>query len=192
MSQQPSAEHLVRILIKYRVDESDPERGYVKFAENDKVAVLVNNFGGMSNLENGALMNEFLEHLPSRMLPVRVYTSCFETSLNAPAFALTLCNLTATATRAGLEVYELLEYLDAKTDSAWEAVSGCQTIRRPRKSQVVESPLIQAPRLPDIENLRGKSPKEPKLIPINDFSGSKTLEIAIRIACARVIEAEPI
>jgi dihydroxyacetone kinase len=143
------------MLIKYLADESDPERGYVKFAENDEVAVLVNNFGGMSALEIGALTNEFLEQMPSRLSPVRVYTGCFISSLNAPAFGLTLVNLTATAESTGIKVSELLEFLDTKTDTAWEAVAGSQTVRRPRKSQVVESQINGAPKLEEVKSLLG-------------------------------------
>lgn len=121
------------------------------------MVVLVNNFGGMSVLEMGALTNEFSDQLPPHIEPVRIYTGMFETSLNAPAFSLTLCNLTTTAKRAGLEVSQLLEYLDARTDSAWEAVAGSQTQRRPRRSQIVDSPIKAAPQLPEMKELFGNT-----------------------------------
>lgn len=117
----------------------------MKFDEQDEVALLVNNFGGMSFLEMGALTNEFLESLPSHINPVRVYTGMFETSLNAPAFALTICNLTAAAKSTGVEVSEILDMLDARTDTAWEAVAGNQAQRRPRKSQISKSPILDLP-----------------------------------------------
>jgi dihydroxyacetone kinase len=113
----------------------------------------VNNFGGMSALEIGALTNEFLEKMPSHISPVRVYAGCFESSLNAPAFGLTLVNLTATAKSTSMKVSKLLEFLDMKTDSAWEAVAGSQTVRRPRKAQVVESQLNGAPKLKEVKSL---------------------------------------
>jgi triose/dihydroxyacetone kinase / FAD-AMP lyase (cyclizing) len=158
VSPQPSAEDIVAMLIKYLADESDPERGYVKFAENDEVAVLVNNFGGMSVLEIGALTNEFFEQMPSRISPVRAYAGCFESSLNAPAFGLTLVNLTATAKSAGIKISELLDFLDTKTDSAWEAVTGSQTVQRPRHSQVVRSHLNGVPKLQEVKSLLGMTP----------------------------------
>lgn len=103
----------------------------------------------------GALTNEFLDQIPSRICPVRVYTGCFVSSLNAPAFGLSLVNLTATAKNTGIEVSQLLEFLDTKTDSMWEAVAGSQTSRRPRKAQLVESPLCVAPKLETVKSLLG-------------------------------------
>ncbi len=119
------------------------------------MAICVNNFGGMSTLEMGALTDEFLNQLPSQLDPVRVYTGMFETSLNAPAFSLTICNLTAAAKSAGVKVHEILEYLDTRTESAWEAVAGSQTWRRHRKAQIVESPLTGPAKLPHVEQLIG-------------------------------------
>ena len=197
VSPQPSAEDIVATLTKYLADESDTERAYVKFAENDEVAVLVNNFGGMSALEMGALTNEFLEQIPSRLSSVRVYAGCFESSLNAPAFGLTLANLTATAKSTGVKVSKLLELLDTKTDSAWEAAAGSQTVRRSRKSQVVESQLNGIPKLVEVKSLLGMfSPSQS----IDSFDrrransflvDPKTLELASRSACNAVIAAEP-
>lgn len=42
-------------MYRYLLDPSDPDRGFVKFDTNDKVVMLVNNFGGLSNLEIDAL-----------------------------------------------------------------------------------------------------------------------------------------
>lgn len=157
ISPVPAPEDLVKTLVAYLTDLSDPDRAYINLEQGDEVVVLVNNFGGMSVLEMGALTDEFLNQIPLHIKPVRIYTGMFETSLNAPAFSLTLCNLTATAKKAGFEVSELLGFLDARTDSAWEAVAGSQTQRRPRRSQIVDSPIKAVPELPEIKELFGNT-----------------------------------
>jgi dihydroxyacetone kinase len=159
--------------------------------------VLINNFGGMSGLEMGALTNEFLEQMPSRISPIRVYAGCFESSLNAPAFGLTIANLTATAKSTGVKVPKLLELLDTKTDSAWEVAAGSQIVRRPRKAQIVESQLNGIPKLEEVKSLLGMCPPSQIIdsfhrLRANSFLvDPKTLELAIRSACNSVIAAEP-
>jgi triose/dihydroxyacetone kinase / FAD-AMP lyase (cyclizing) len=126
-------------MVNYLTDESDPERGYVKFSQGDEVAVVVNNFGGMSVLEMGALTDLFLNQLPSHISPVRIYTGMLETSLNAPAFSLTLLNITAAAHASNMNVKQILDYLDVPTDTVWEGFAGAQKARRSRKEQISSS-----------------------------------------------------
>lgn len=47
--------------------------------------------------------------------PVRILTGTFETSLNAPGFSISLCNLSAASRESNTSVHELLELLDAPT-----------------------------------------------------------------------------
>jgi dihydroxyacetone kinase len=44
-------------------DQNDPERGFVKFNKGDDTVLLINNYGGLSNLELGALNEEALSQL---------------------------------------------------------------------------------------------------------------------------------
>jgi dihydroxyacetone kinase len=44
-------------------DKNDPERAFVKFNENDDTVLLLNNYGGLSTLELGALTQETLSQL---------------------------------------------------------------------------------------------------------------------------------
>jgi triose/dihydroxyacetone kinase / FAD-AMP lyase (cyclizing) len=44
-------------LFLYLLDPSDSDRAFVKFNPNDEVVMLMNNFGGLSNLELDALTN---------------------------------------------------------------------------------------------------------------------------------------
>jgi dihydroxyacetone kinase len=43
--------------------QDDPERSFVKFKDGDDVVLLVNNQGGMSALEMGAVVDETLTQL---------------------------------------------------------------------------------------------------------------------------------
>jgi dihydroxyacetone kinase len=44
-------------------DQNDPERAFVKFNKGDDTVLLINNYGGLSNLELGALAEETLLQL---------------------------------------------------------------------------------------------------------------------------------
>ena len=50
-------------MFKYLLDTSDDERGYVEFSPDDAVAILVNNMGGLSDLELAALADVALLRL---------------------------------------------------------------------------------------------------------------------------------
>lgn len=63
MSPFPPVEDLISQLLKLLCDQNDPERGFVKFNDFDDVVLLINNYGGLSNLELGALTQEILSQL---------------------------------------------------------------------------------------------------------------------------------
>jgi dihydroxyacetone kinase len=44
-------------------DQNDPERAFVKFNKNDDTVLLIDNYGGLSPLELGALTHETLSQL---------------------------------------------------------------------------------------------------------------------------------
>ncbi|KAJ3867129.1 DAK1/DegV-like protein [Lentinula novae-zelandiae] len=62
--------------------------------EGDITVLFVNNLGGMSQLEMGAIMTDILARLAlSDIHPLRIYSSSFMTSLNAPGFSISLLNV---------------------------------------------------------------------------------------------------
>lgn len=63
MSPFPSVEDLISQLLNLICDQDDPERAFVKFVEDDDTVLLINNYGGLSNLELGALTQETLAQL---------------------------------------------------------------------------------------------------------------------------------
>lgn len=53
------------------LDPEDSERAFVKFNPNDEVVLLINNYGGLSTLELGALAQETLQQLGKSHAPIR-------------------------------------------------------------------------------------------------------------------------
>ncbi|KAM0548788.1 hypothetical protein ACHAPJ_009784 [Fusarium lateritium] len=103
-------------------DQSDPERAFVQFDPDDKVLLLVNNYGGLSVLELDVITDEIQIQLATRwnMNPIRTFCGAFETSLNAPGFSVSLCNVSAASKQSGFNVDDLIELLDRPTASiAW-------------------------------------------------------------------------
>ncbi|KAI1642757.1 dihydroxyacetone kinase [Daldinia loculata] len=178
LSPAPSAEELVKVLLKYCLDETDPERGYVKFKPGDEAILLISNFGGMSYLEMGALLDDLLEQLANNwnIVPVRISNGFLETSLNAPAFSISIVNATAAAENCSYSVEEIKSFFDAKTNTYWESMTGSQAIRRSRKEQ-----FVQPPPEPHKVIEEGKDLKiDPAL-----------LDRMLRSACNELIVAEP-
>ncbi|KAK4159221.1 putative dihydroxyacetone kinase [Cladorrhinum sp. PSN259] len=178
LSPAPSAEGLVKTILTYLLDETDPARGYVKFNPSDETVLLISNFGGMSNLEMGGLVDEVLQQLLGdwNIEPVRVYFGCLETSLNAPAFSVSVINISNIAANSPFSVDQLKGFLDLKTDTAWEAVAGSQGQRRKRADQLVKPPAEQRRVIADAKDLK----IDPTL-----------LERMLRGACEALIAAEP-
>lgn len=139
LSPAPTPAELVRQLLRHCLDQNDPDRGYVKFGPGDETVLLVSNFGGMSLLETGALVDEVLEQLARdwKVEPSRVYAGFLETSLNAPAFSLSVINVSAAANNCRYSVDDIKAFLDARTDTTWESVAGSQVKRRARSQQLV-------------------------------------------------------
>lgn len=127
------------------------------FEPSDEIILLVSNFGGVSPLEMGAIVDELLEQLEKdyKIQPVRVYCGPLETSLNAPAFSTSIINLTAAAKNTSFTVKQILDFLEVRTSTQWEAVAGSQTKRRPRTQQVAPSPKEVQRTINPAEDLKG-------------------------------------
>jgi len=59
----PSVEDLVKRLLNLVCDQNDAERAFARFNKGDDTVLLINNYGGLSNLEVGALTEEVLSQL---------------------------------------------------------------------------------------------------------------------------------
>lgn len=69
LSPFPPVEHLIQYCLKLLCEPSDAERHFVTFEENDSVVLVVNNYGGLSNLELGALTDETITQLGKMFWP---------------------------------------------------------------------------------------------------------------------------
>lgn len=159
ISPQPSPEELISIVLTHLLDEKDTERAYVHFEKGDEVVLLTSNFGGMSPLEMGALADEVLQQLLTdySITPVRVYNGSLATSLNAPAFSTTLVNLTAASKKTKFSTKQMLEFLDTRTNSAWESVAVDASKPRARKEQLAAAPKELERTIQADEDLKGQS-----------------------------------
>jgi dihydroxyacetone kinase len=178
ISPVPSPQDLVKSILKYCLDETDPERGYVHFAPGDETMLLVSNFGGMSHLEMGALVDELLEQLATdwKIEPSRVYAGFLETSLNAPAFSVSVVNITAAAKGCSYSVEQIKSFADVRTNTYWESMAGSQGQRRARKEQFAAAPAEEKHVVPDEQDVRVDAGKLDKML---------------RTACAALVESEP-
>lgn len=116
----PQAHDLIKTILNYLLDPNDSDRNYLNARKSgDKVVLLVNNFGGVSALELGALTNETIDQLESNwdITPTRVYSGHFEASLNGPGFSVSLVNISAIARQTEFDQSELLEFLEAPTSA---------------------------------------------------------------------------
>jgi dihydroxyacetone kinase len=110
----PSSKELVARMLKMITDTKDPERGFVPFQHDgkDEVVLLVNNLGGMSELELSSIANDAVLDLEKQNIIVkRIIVGSVMTSLNLPGFSLT----TLLLPREGkISSKRVLDLLDAK------------------------------------------------------------------------------
>jgi dihydroxyacetone kinase len=107
----PSVDELITNMLKYCLDSNDKDRAFVDFNPDDTVLLLVNNFGGLSNLELEALTASTRRLLKKQwsITPERCYVAAFETSLNAPGFSFSLLNASGIERLTGTSVKDLLK-----------------------------------------------------------------------------------
>lgn len=178
LSPAASPESLIQQLLSYLLDQTDTERAYTKFEPDDEVVLLVNNFGGVSQLEMGAVVDETLQQLETdwNIEPVRIFTGVLESSLNAPAITLSLVNITASSKNCTYSAGQIKDFIDARTDTHWASMAGVQTGRIGRQLQLTKSSL---------------SVKKPEEILHDLRINADLMRNMITAACSDVIKAEP-
>ncbi|KAF7983385.1 hypothetical protein HWV62_22391 [Athelia sp. TMB] len=175
LSPAPPLKDLVPKLLELLTSTSDPERSFVPFQGNgDKVILLVNNLGGLSELELGGVVGQVRKDLDAKGIKIeRILAGTFMTSLNMPGFSITLL-LLPPANQEGPSTEHVLDLLDAETSAPgwkWSAKSP------PFGQAAVHSPVI-------VERTAGTG----KLV---SSSNSKEFVDAIGRACRNLIAAEP-
>lgn len=137
-------------MLNLLLERNDPDRSYVAYGPSDAVVLFVNNMGGMSTLEMGAVVDEALTYLEksAKIVPVRVYNGTFMTTLNAIGFSLSLLNVTQIAQEAGISTDKVLGFLDAPHASAnWPSTSVYPTpehlSKRTREEKFIDVPKAE-------------------------------------------------
>ena len=70
LSPVPTLSDLVPQLLDLMTSISDPDRSFVPFKGNDNVVLLVNNLGGVSELELGSIVFEIKRQLEARWFSI--------------------------------------------------------------------------------------------------------------------------
>ncbi|KAF2162331.1 hypothetical protein M409DRAFT_69223 [Zasmidium cellare ATCC 36951] len=172
----PPVEQLVGDMLKYCLDPSDKDRAFVEFKQDDVVALLINNFGGMSNFELEALTSVSRKVLERdwKISPKRIYAQTFESSLNAPGWSISLLNISGIERETKTTINTLLPLLDMETTApSW-----------PRNGYRDIEPVKEKAQLANDGGADEVAQKGPKVDPT-------LLDSALRTACNAAIKAEP-
>ena len=102
---------LVKKMLAQLLDPGDTDRAYVKIGKKEDILLLINNFGGTSNLELGAVTAEICAQLRTdyELRPKRVLTGNFFGSLDGPGFTITILKLVDTGLGSGKSMLELID-----------------------------------------------------------------------------------
>lgn len=102
---------LVKIMLAQMLDPNDKDRAYVEIGKGDNVLLLINNFGGVSTLELGAITNEVAQQLEKDygLKPKRVVQGNLFGSLDGPGFIVTVLKLVNTDLGDGKSIVDLID-----------------------------------------------------------------------------------
>lgn len=102
---------LVKIMLAQMLDQNDKDRAYVKIEKNGDIMLLINNFGGVSNLELGAITNEVVLQLGREygLKPRRIVQGTLFGSLDGPGFIVSVLKLADTDLGPGKSLLELID-----------------------------------------------------------------------------------
>ncbi|KAJ6601042.1 dihydroxyacetone kinase [Mycena vulgaris] len=132
LSPVPPLSELIPLLLDYITSTADAERAFLPFKNDgkDEVVLLVNNLGGMSELEVGGVVRAAREELGKRQIVVsRVLSGTFMTSLNMPGFSLSLVLLPRAEDAAAPKQSVLLSLLDAPAQTpGWKWTAGAPPV----------------------------------------------------------------
>ncbi|KAF9482582.1 dihydroxyacetone kinase 1 [Pholiota conissans] len=127
LSPIPKLSELVPQLLDFLTSTTDDDRSFVPFKGNDHVVALVNNLGGLSELELSGIVAEVRKELDTRNFKIhRILAGTFMTSLNMSGFSLTLLLLPAGGEKDAPELNTILSLLDDKSEAPgwkWSSAS---------------------------------------------------------------------
>ncbi|KAJ9647926.1 hypothetical protein H2199_001702 [Coniosporium tulheliwenetii] len=180
ISPLPDLHTLVGDMLKMLLDLTDTDRAYVDFSatEGDGVVLMVNNLGGTSVLELGAVAAEVHRQLESsyRIAPLRSYVGTYMTSLNGPGFSITLLRASQ----------QMLDFLDVEVECAGWSPGSLPPASRSKRAVFRENRIIEkAPQANGVSSEFSSCDiwKRPEYV--------EPFHKALRNACSKVIAAEP-
>lgn len=102
---------LIKIMLAQLLDQNDKDRAYVKIDKSDETLLCINNYGGVSQLELGAITNEVLDQLQGSygLKPRRIVQGTLFGSLDGPGFIITLLKLADTGLGSGKTLVDLID-----------------------------------------------------------------------------------
>ena len=102
---------LVKIMLGQMLDQSDKDRAYVRIGKTDETILLINNFGGVSNLELGAITAEVVSQLGKNheLNPRRIISGTLFGSLDGPGFIVSVLRLADTGLGTGKSLLDLID-----------------------------------------------------------------------------------
>ncbi len=123
----PPLRDLIPQLLDLIMSTSDKERSFLPFKNDskDEVVLLVNNLGGLSELELGGIAHAANEEMKNRRVIVsRIISGTFMTSLNMPGFSISLVLLPREEDADAPKASKVLSLLDAKAETpGWKWTS---------------------------------------------------------------------
>ena len=102
---------LVTTMLGQMLDQSDKDRAYVRIGKADETVLLINNFGGVSNLELGAITAEVTSQLERSygLKPRRIISGTLFGSLDGPGFIVSVLRLADTGLGTGKSLLDLID-----------------------------------------------------------------------------------
>lgn len=102
---------LVKRMLAQMLDTRDADRGYLHVKQSDQTLLLINNYGGVSNLELGAIVTEVTFQLGKDYVvkPRRIIAGPIYGSLNGQGFGLSLLKLVETGLGPGKSMLDLFD-----------------------------------------------------------------------------------
>ena len=166
---------LIKIMLAQMLDQNDKDRAYVKVERSDDTVLLLNNFGGVSNLELGAILDEATNQLADTygVKPKRIVQGTLFGSLDGPGFILTLLKISDNELGPGKSVIEAL-------DAPANAVGWPKSV----STETWDASFPSVPQKAIEGDGEGVKPSNIRLSP-------ETLKSVLRPALERLIAAEP-
>ena len=102
---------LIKIMLRQMLDQDDKDRAYVNIEKGEQVLLCINNYGGTSNLELGAVTNEVVSQLNHSygLFPQRIVQGTLFGSLDGPGFIVTVMRLADTGLGHGNQIVNLID-----------------------------------------------------------------------------------